>query len=136
MTLMRTDTGITARDLAEYWQRERLIAEMQYERDSIAGLVESPRIEWDGSARGNAPSSPTERKIRRMQILDDKIARYAAMQDRVDAMVDGIDDPTAHCIIAYRYICGLKWRDVADKSHVTEDAAKKIAQRWIRKNLE
>ena len=89
------------------------IDELKNEIDNLSVISSS---EMTGMPHSSGISNPTEQYLLKKQRLIDKLQkkldRYVDELDRIEGMIDGIDEPEVRLIARKRFIQNKKWEDI------------------------
>ncbi len=106
---------ITITELEAYRGLSAELEALQKERQWIYYPVSSPNGREQIGQRGNTPSDPTAQAVRKLEMLDEKIAdRTQIISERlvrIEEWLDTIPDTEAHikAAIRWHYLLGLDW---------------------------
>lgn len=99
-------------------------------------LMRSKEITGMPFANTNETSDPTASiaiRIRDIElIIVGKRTELLIQQERITKFIMDIEDSYIRQIIKYRCVDCMKWQDIADKLHTTENAAKQMFSRFLK----
>ena len=107
---------ITREDLQNYMSLKAAIKGLEEEINTTYEARPSPPDVRGGRSSVPSPGDPTRIKamkiIRLRERLQEKVAEYESMTDRIDAWVETIEEPEIAQIIRLHYIQGYSWNRV------------------------
>lgn len=106
-----------ARNLEEYLSELRSLAEIGGIKSEMTNGLGAPLT--DGTGEGGARLADI------MDAMRDKARKYIEHVGYLEEAISEIDSPTHRDILRLRYVRGMTWEEISDKTHYTD--------RWCRK---
>jgi hypothetical protein len=105
---------ITIKDLEDFKGLSAELEALQRERQWAYFPVASPNGRENEGARGNTPSDPTANALRKIDLIDRRIAeKQDEIAERLSAILDWLDtveDSEIRAIVHWHYLQGLDWQ--------------------------
>lgn len=96
-------------------------------------IISSPQI--TGMPHGSEMSSPVESYVFKKEKLEEKlnrkIAKYTEELERIENIIDKIDDAEVRAIARMRLVQGLKWEKIGEKVHQDRTTCAKKLKKYI-----
>lgn len=125
--------GDTMKNMNKLYYLKTEIKEL---KDEINSLSEISASNTDGMPHGNTTSNPTEqyflKKQRLIERLNNKLEIYIDELERIENVIDKIEDEDTRLIARMRYVDCCKWEEIARKVHLDRS----VCSRKLKKMLE
>ena len=130
---------VTLQDLQAYRALKAAIRGLEEEINTTYKASPSPPEVRGGKSSVPSPGDPT--RIKAMKIvalrerLQEKVAEYESMTDRIDAWVETIEEPEIAQIIRLHYIQGYSWNKtcMVMYGYHDRDYCRKMISRYFKK---
>lgn len=110
--------------LKEYKNTVMLHERLCFRVQRLEASIGASGINYDGLPRGTKPSSPTEAAA--IMLVDSKRKRdevwdkVQKAEEKVEAVIESLEDEQQRVVLAYRYLEGMNWDEIACKMNYTE----------------
>jgi len=114
-----------------YWlkkeikQIEEQISELTFLKSSAMSFL----------PRGNGVSSPVENAVFRIETLcdrlRDKLSEYAIERERIENIIDGIEDDELRLIARMRFVDNLGYKEIGDRMYIDQTTARKRLKKFV-----
>ena len=129
---------MTLRELSQLYYLQKLIDRCkkrlaEVERYGVTGM------NYDGMPHGSDPKSPTEAQAERKMKVEAELrgleAEYDRIHDELEASLNALGDMRIRCIMLYRFVDLMSWREVANEleGNNTEESVKKACYDFLKK---
>lgn len=116
--------------LKRYKRAQTSFERMCFRVQRLEAQIGASGINYDGMPHGTTPKSPTEAaaimltdaKIRRDEIWDEVLDAYI----KVQGMIDTLENETQREVLAYRYLEGMAWDEIAAQLNYTERSMHRV----------
>lgn len=109
------------------------IENIQKEIDGLP-TISSPQL--TGMPHGSGVSNPIVsyviKKEELIERLNQKKARYMEELERIENIIDGIEDAEVRAIARMRFVQCMKWEDIGDMVHLERTTCAKKLKRYIK----
>lgn len=96
--------------------------------------ISSPQL--TGMPHGSGISNPIVsyviKKEELIERLNQKIVRYTEELERIENIIDRIDDPEVRAIARMRFVQCLKWEEIGDRVHLERTTCAKKLKKYIK----
>lgn len=110
-------------------------AQISYERacfrvQRLEARIGASGVNYDGMPHGSTPKSPTEAAA--IMLVDAKQRRNAKWEevleayDSVQSMIESLEDTMQRAVLAYRYLEGMAWDEIAAQLNYAERSAHRV----------
>ena len=110
--------------------------EIKEVEDEIKGLTEISSPSYSGMPPSGVISDPVQDFFKRKQKLLDKLGRklekYVKELERIENIIDGIEDAEVRVIARLRYIKCKKWEDIGKELHQDRSVCSKKLSNYFK----
>lgn len=110
--------------------------EIEELKEEINNLSILSSTELTGMPRSGGTSNPTEQYLLKKQRLIDKLQRkiekYIDEIDRIEGLIDGIDDPEARLIARKRFVQNKKWEEIGKEVSLDRSVCYRKVNKYIK----
>lgn len=124
---------MTAKEyLSQYRNMELKIASKEKELEDLRAKLEGcSSKQMDGMPRSSGgsadPIGDAVTKIVAMQIeINEEIDRCIDLRREITARIDKLDNETYASLLRYRYVMTMKWEEIAERMHYSEQHCRRI----------
>lgn len=111
---------------------------LEYVTDAVSGCPDYPPYGVRSiQIAGIAQDPAVKRQIEQLQSkLDEQYKNALIWRNRAESILSSIADARTRVVLRYRYVDGLDWWSVADKTgrNETNETVKKVAQKYFKEN--
>ena len=115
-----------------------LLADLEQARGDLKAMEESTlrASQFDDLPGGSGVGRRVENLALTIQRQREDVERLEKVVSRsensIRAFVETIDDPHTRTVFDLRYLCGMKWEDVAAYLGITYDSVRKTCYRYLK----
>ena len=104
-------------------------------QEEIKSIPEISAMQFTGMPHSNSISDPTynlyQRKDKLVERLNKKIEKYLDELERVENIIEHIDDIEVRAMARMRFVLHKKWEDIGEEVHLDRTACYRKVKKYI-----